>query len=157
QTNIAFARQLTAQALNQAEEQPDLALLLSMAAIRISESMALDIRVDARESLLKILERDPRLRLFLRGHKGQVNSIVFIGDGTLVSGSSDMTIRLWDVRSGQPIGQPIFHSSAVLALALTHDGQILASGTADGKIWLWDVSDVNNVQSIGRPITEHAG
>ena len=43
----------------------------------------------------------------LTGHTDQVNSVAFSPDGkTLASGSTDHTIRLWDVAIGRPIGNP---------------------------------------------------
>jgi WD40 repeat protein len=37
-----------------------------------------------------------------------VNSVAFSPDGTrIASGSGDNTVRLWDMVTGQPVGQPI--------------------------------------------------
>jgi len=45
----------------------------------------------------------------LRGHTGVVVSLAFSGDGrTLASASGEEhTIRLWDVRTQQPLGAPL--------------------------------------------------
>ena len=44
----------------------------------------------------------------LTGHTGAVDSVAFSPDGkTLASGSDDDTIRLWDVATGRPIGNPL--------------------------------------------------
>ncbi|KAG9014086.1 hypothetical protein FRB90_005615, partial [Tulasnella sp. 427] len=43
----------------------------------------------------------------LRGHDDWVRAVAFSPDGkTLVSGSRDKTIRMWDAQTGAPIGEP---------------------------------------------------
>ena len=41
--------------------------------------------------------RDNALQMLLTGHKGQVTCLLYLGKGILASGSSDATVRLWDV------------------------------------------------------------
>ncbi|MFZ9739306.1 MAG: WD40 repeat domain-containing protein [Prochlorotrichaceae cyanobacterium] len=59
-----------------------------------------------------------------RGHSGSVYSVAFSPDGqTIVSGSADGTIRLWDLQ-GNPIGEPFQgHSHYVRSVAFSPDGQ----------------------------------
>ncbi|NEQ65816.1 MAG: hypothetical protein F6K21_10000, partial [Symploca sp. SIO2D2] len=67
-----------------------------------------------------------------------VNTVVFSPDGkTLVSGSKDKTINLWDVTTGELLYQQQAHTDSVLSLAISPDGQTLASGSADGTIKIW--------------------
>ena len=65
----------------------------------------------------------------------------FSPDGkTLVSGSADCTIKLWDVATGQERAALKGHTSAVQSIAFSPDGKTLASGSEDKTIKLWDVA-----------------
>ena len=64
--------------------------------------------------------------------------------GRLAAGSRssmDDTLRLWDTRTSQPIGNVLHLDSPVSSADFSPDGQILAFGSGDGTIRLWDVDD----------------
>ncbi|KKO98596.1 hypothetical protein THAR02_09295 [Trichoderma harzianum] len=76
----------------------------------------------------------------LEGHTNLVNSVVFSPDGQrLASGSSDGTIKIWDVNSGSC--QTLECYNSVLSIIFSPDGQQLASGLSDGVIKVWDVKE----------------
>ncbi|CCA75485.1 hypothetical protein PIIN_09468 [Serendipita indica DSM 11827] len=53
-------------------------------------------------------EAYPGLPSFLRGHEGVVYTVRLSLDGSrIVSGSDGNTLRLWDVDTGQPVGEPL--------------------------------------------------
>ncbi|WP_399315287.1 WD40 repeat domain-containing protein [Trichocoleus sp. FACHB-262] len=55
----------------------------------------------------------------------------------IVSGSWDDTVRIWDVRTGKPIGQPLHgHERRVSAVAFSLDGKTIASGGDDNTVRL---------------------
>ena len=91
----------------------------------------------------------------LRGHApGQVQNhnlrcVVYRPDGRqLASAGVDGTIRIWDARTGQPVGTPLRgHAGGVFRLAYRPpDGRYLAStGVTDGKVRVWDTSDGKEV------------
>ena len=69
-----------------------------------------------------------------------VTSVAFSPNGlTLASGSSDWTIRLWDVATGHHKKTLAGHTDSLYGVAFSPDGLTLASGSHDATIRLWDV------------------
>lgn len=65
---------------------------------------------------------------------------------------------LFDETTGQPISDPLVHSdrngNAVTAMALSSDGRVLATGSSDRGIQLWDAV---SLEPIGEPLAGHRG
>ncbi|MCU0542047.1 MAG: WD40 repeat domain-containing protein [Oscillatoriaceae cyanobacterium Prado104] len=80
-------------------------------------------------------------------HSQAINAVAISPDGkTLVSGSDDKTIKLWNIVTGSmfynwnAIRTITGHLEAVKALAISPDGQILVSGSADNTIKIWQLA-----------------
>ncbi|CAD8158478.1 unnamed protein product [Paramecium pentaurelia] len=71
----------------------------------------------------------------LDGHSSSVRSV----GNTLASGSSDQSILIWDVKTGQQKAELDGHSNDVNSVCFSPDGNTLASGSVDKSIRLWDV------------------
>jgi WD40 repeat protein/serine/threonine protein kinase len=82
-------------------------------------------------------------------HTDVVYSVAFSPDGkTLVSGSADKTVRLWDVGTAQARAVLKGHTSGVLSVAFSPDGKTVASGSRDTTVKLWDVATGRNLADL---------
>lgn len=77
----------------------------------------------------------------LSGHSDAVRSLAFTKDGTrLFSGSSDKTLKLWhlsDDDTRELISFEGKHAVGLTQIAFDPASQLLASGDADGVVWIW--------------------
>ena len=76
----------------------------------------------------------------LSGHTKEVNSLTFSSDGTsLVSGSDDRTVKLWDIQTGGAVKTFSGHHHRVYSVSISADLTKIASGSEDKTIHLWDI------------------
>jgi WD40 repeat protein len=91
-------------------------------------------------ALLRKRPTPPEAPLPLGEHEDWVWAAALTPDGkTLVSGSKDETVRLWDVASGKVTAVLAGHLDEVHCVACAPDGKTLASGSDDGEVKLWDL------------------
>lgn len=146
QKNLALSRQLVAQSEQLWSADPLTARRLALTAYRLAPTD------DARYSMLAAMTLSGRA--VLNGHTDYVLAVAFSPDGrTLATGGNDKTIRLWEVATRRPIGEPLIgHTAEVNAVAFSPDGRILATSGADYTVRLWDVA---TRRPIGEPLTGH--
>ena len=76
---------------------------------------------------------------FLSGHRDKVKCISFSPDGaSLVSGSNDKTVKLWDAQTGGVVKTFCGHTGYVVSVSISADYTTIASGSW-GLICLWDI------------------
>ncbi|MEM8544760.1 MAG: WD40 repeat domain-containing protein, partial [Cyanobacteria bacterium P01_H01_bin.119] len=72
------------------------------------------------------------------GHSGPVEAVAFSPDGqTLISASSDNTLKQWRIADQTLLNSFEGHTAAVHSLAYSPDGKTIASSSADTTIKLW--------------------
>ena len=75
----------------------------------------------------------------LSGHIDWVRSSTFSSDGkSLVSGSDDNTVKLWDMQTGGVIETFYGHTDCIFSVSISVDCIMIASGSANSTICLWD-------------------
>jgi WD40 repeat protein len=101
-----------------------------------------------------------RLARTLLGHNGGITTIAIHPAGQiLASGSTDRTIKLWDLDQGKLLhtfaARSLFpnggHRDRISTLAFSPDGATLFSGSDDGTIKEWDINTRKLINTLPEP------
>jgi eukaryotic-like serine/threonine-protein kinase len=86
----------------------------------------------------------------LRGHSNVVTSVAVSPDGkTLISGSQDSTVRLWDLASRRLIATLPSFGGLVHSVAFSPDGKVFAVGSSTNGATLWSSESHKRVAALG--------
>jgi WD40 repeat protein/serine/threonine protein kinase len=87
--------------------------------------------------------------LTLQGHAGDVYSVAFSPDGTLIaSAGKDRMILLWDAQSGKERFPCAGHLCQILGVAFSPDGKHVASASHDRTVRIWEPATGKEVHRL---------
>ena len=104
-----------------------------------------------------------RLRHVFEGHEQEIYSLDFSNDGRyIVSGSGDETMRVWDLSDAScrmitietpttaptVVGSQQNQDAGVTSVSISPDGSMVAAGSLDSVIRIWEVSSGTLLDSL---------
>lgn len=144
QADIAFSRQLAAQALAEVQKplgNDEYAALLAIRSLRIQYDPIADA------ALVEAAGKLP-LRVFT-GHSDGIGSIAFSPDGTyVVTGSVDTTVRLWEAAVGREVRTFRGHEGEISSVGFSPDGKYILSAGAGTTAKLWEVASGEEAHTL---------
>lgn len=84
----------------------------------------------------------------IKGHSDWINSISFINNNELLSGSSDKTVKIWGIYTGKCLHTISNHNNKINCVKADIVNCLFASGSSDEKINLYSSLDVTSVCSL---------
>uniref|UniRef100_A0A8C8HL63 WD repeat-containing protein 48 n=1 Tax=Oncorhynchus tshawytscha TaxID=74940 RepID=A0A8C8HL63_ONCTS len=111
-----------------------------------------------RDSIIRIWsvnqhKQDPYIAS-MEHHTDWVNDIVLCCNGkTLISASSDTTVKVWNAQKGFCMSTLRTHKDYVKALAYAKDKELVASAGLDRQIFLWDVNTLTALTASNNTVT----
>lgn len=145
QRRIATSFRLAFQAEQVLEDHPQRSLLLSVEALNVIVKMG-ESRVWAAEQALRnALAHCGGLPLI--GHEDGITSVAISPDNRwVVTGSEDMTARLWDLTNKDRTVSAIVlrgHADRVNAVAISPDSHWLVTASCDATVRIWDLTQTD--------------
>jgi len=139
---LATSRYLASQADAASASQPDLSMLLSMAALQTDDTL------EAQRSLLGQAGQRKGLIRLLGGHASGVSGVVFNPSGsTMASVGNDGTTMLWDTTKSYASLGRLDGRGTTTGAAFSPDGRTLAVAGQQSAV-LWDVASKTPNRSL---------
>ena len=84
-------------------------------------------------------------------HGAPVESVLVFPSGGLMLSAGENYVKVWDIRSGGTLKEFSNHHKTVTQLALSVDGRRLFTGSLDGLLKVYDVTDYSVMHAISYP------
>eukprot|EP00933_Yihiella_yeosuensis_P045868 TRINITY_DN4129_c0_g3_i1.p1 TRINITY_DN4129_c0_g3~~TRINITY_DN4129_c0_g3_i1.p1 ORF type:complete len:409 (+),score=62.82 TRINITY_DN4129_c0_g3_i1:150-1376(+) len=94
-------------------------------------------------------EKDPKARIELRGHGGEVQTAAYSPNGKyLLTGSQDRTARIWEAATGECLKYLEGHTDSVQSVCFSPDGNLIATGSMDRTARIWDALSGESLRTL---------
>ncbi|HET9910159.1 MAG TPA: helix-turn-helix domain-containing protein [Anaerolineales bacterium] len=144
QAEIAFSRQLAAQALAEVQKplgNDEYGALLAIRSLKYQYDPVADAALVDAAGKLPIRE--------FKGHSDSIRSIAISPTGKyLLTGSADMTLKLSEIATGKEIRTFYGHNGEILDVAFSPDGKSVLCGSMDTTAKLWDVTTGQEIYTL---------
>ncbi|PVU86082.1 hypothetical protein BB560_006816, partial [Smittium megazygosporum] len=80
------------------------------------------------------------------GHTDNVKCVAFVGENGdyVASGSSDNTVKIWDIETGECVATCSGHTSKIWDICVDKSGSTMFSASGDKTIKIWSLKDIRN-------------
>jgi WD40 repeat protein len=93
---------------------------------------------------------DGKELVVLLGHTNGVRSLCLTpNERYIVSASNDCSVRIWDFKTNQAVGDPLLHDDELLTVVISPDGKYIASAGPDKKIYVWNLEAALERHQVG--------
>lgn len=92
----------------------------------------------------------------LIGHREPVNCIAFANDGRIVTGSSDLTVRIWKAEGASGWKEQMMiegHSKLIAAVAFISELNLVVTGSHDKTLRVWKVMEKEEKKKSAELVT----
>ena len=106
------------------------------------------------EGIISLWDVNGKLLQQFRGHSHSISSLSWSGDGQRLAsaGSHDLTIRIWDLKTGRATNLLEGHTKAISCVSFSYDSRFLASKSEDNTVQLWSCKNWKKIATLDEPM-----